>query len=618
MHHSWQQYCRGARRWLVSYDELNRRANQLAHCLIERGVKPRELVGIYAYRGIEVLVAMLAVNKAGGAFVPLDPVNPVDRVRYMIEDSAINHLLADRPCLDTLDFEHQLQVFQLGGQSADEQSLGGYPEHNPNVETHGSDVAYMIYTSGSTGQPKGAMVHHGGAINHIEAEFERFGFADDSGQLSPVSFLQCAASSCDVSVWQFLAPLMCGGKTVVLDEITDVVSMVQLVQQHQIELVELAPVVLQLLVSHVLTLTPAARAMPDLKFIMTTGEPTPVSLVNQWLELYPQVHIMNCYGPTEASDDITWHITREPLPAGTRRVSIGKPLPNLAILILDEQLNLQPLGVPGEICVTGVGVGPGYWNKPDKTAAAFVDNPYCDEAAMPNYAGRLYRTGDLGYYDEQGNIELIGRKDAQIKIRGLRIELGEIESALAALAEVKQAVVLVKHNHRSEKVLCAWLVGDALSKKAMRQLLGRTLPEHMIPTTFTLLDKMPTNSADKIDKFALPEPDFEYSEDYVAPDGSTETTLVEIVAELLQRPVSGISVTSGFFELGGHSLLAVRLISQIEQQLKVKPPLVKIFELGELRALADYIDSEADNVQAQQLFEQLSHNADSDDEQLTI
>ncbi|KZN46677.1 non-ribosomal peptide synthetase, partial [Pseudoalteromonas luteoviolacea] len=602
----------------VDYAALNQRANQLAHWLIEQGVTQGQLVGIFAHRSIDVLCAMLAIMKAGGAFVCLDPVNPDERVTYMIEDSGIDHLIVDPACRARIGMTAQLKLFDIT-QSAS--VLSDMPVDNPQVSVQGSDVAYMIYTSGSTGNPKGAMVHHSGALNHIEAEFAKFDLIDEANSLKQADFLQCAASSCDVSVWQFLAPLMCGGKTVILDEITDVHTMVSLIRQYQIDLVEVAPVVLQLLVSYLERLPELQRQLPGLKYIMTTGEPTPVPLVNKWLNMYPRVPIMNCYGPTEASDDITYEITRAPLPAGTTRVSIGKPLPNLAILILDEELDLMPDGVAGELCVTGIGVGPGYWNNEAKTQASFIPNPYQHEPLMPMYSDRLYRTGDLGYYDENGNIELLGRKDEQIKIRGLRVELGEIEAALEAIEQVQQAVVVVKDNGIGEATLCAYWTGEpgvTMTRKEFRLRLGQTLPEHMIPVSYNQLDKMPTNAADKIDKFALPEPDFTAQQTYVAAQTETEVVVAGMVAALLQLEVEQVSLADSFFELGGHSILSVRLVSEIQQRFGVTVPLGFIFTLSDLRELAAEIDVLRPQQQDSAKFAQLTAESQTDTDELII
>lgn len=574
----------------LSYAQLNARANQLAHYLRKKGLGPGQLVGIYAHRSPEFLTAILAIMKAGGAYAPLDPVNPLERIRYMLEDSSTTILLTETALLEQLSSQMTLEqeIWLLDG---DQGGLTNYSESNPSWCNGSNDLAYMIYTSGSTGQPKGALVHHAGALNHIDAEFDVLGFIDDNGKRLAKNFLQSAASSSDVSVWQFLAPLVCGGQTVILDDMTDTAKLLRLLQHHQVHLIQAAPVVLQLLVDHLAQLPQEQRTLPDLQWMMVIAEAAPVPLINRWLELYPKIPIMNGYGPSEASDDITQYIITEPLPDNTPSIPIGKPLPNLTMYVLDQDLQLQPVGVPGELCVSGVGVGPGYWNKPERTAQSFVLNPYFAQADSEVHGDTIYRTGDLGRWLPDGNLEFMGRLDNQVKVRGFRIELGEVEACLAKLENVGECAVIVRQDPHGQNALAAYLVAkghDVPTVADLREGLQRSLPSYMIPSSFTILDAMPLNAADKIDRKALPAPDFTAGQTNTAPVGQVETKLAEIWAELLQ--MEHVGANANFFDCGGHSLLAAKLIARIRAQWSADVAVKSVFEAQTLSSLARIIE----------------------------
>ncbi|MFT5757209.1 MAG: amino acid adenylation domain-containing protein [Alteromonadaceae bacterium] len=576
----------------VSYRELNQKANRLAHHLRGIGITRNSLVGIFAQRSPEFLVAMLAIMKAGGAYVPLDPMNPKKRIDYMMTDAELCCLLTESQLLNQFtkdnDLKTKMAVICLDSLATEiDQSL----VTNPMVINKADDLAYMIYTSGSTGQPKGALIHHGGALNHIDAEFDVLGFINPDKSLLPANFLQSAASSSDVSVWQFLAPVVSGGCTVILDDMTDMHTLLNLVQRYDVHLIETAPVVLQLLVDHVLTLDAQARELPSLRWLMTIAEATPVGLVNTWFSLYPNIPIMNGFGPSEASDDITYHIIRKPLADSVSNVPIGKPLANLTLYVLSENLQLQAIGVPGEICVSGIGVGLGYWNMPDKTAQSFVDNPFSE--AFSVHGERIYRTGDLGRWSPNGELEFMGRIDNQVKVRGFRVELGEIEASLANIEGVGDVAVLVYQAENGENRLAAYLVLNQAHKKLsvaqIRSFLHESIPDYMIPSSFTFLDSMPLNAADKIDRMSLPAPKMDSAlAAYVAPTTETETLLCEMWQNLLS--VERVGSTDNFFQLGGHSLLAVQLISQLRKSLHIELPLDVLFSSYCLADLAQEVE----------------------------
>jgi amino acid adenylation domain-containing protein len=454
-----------------TYRELNESANRIANLLRRVGVCRDSFVGILDERGPDFLTAMLGTLKAGGAFVSLDPSYPPDRIRYMVVDSQLGVLVTrwsswEKFGID-IQSDHLRSVICFGERNVtnppgfgkirffDAADLQAEESFSPASINESSDLTYMLYTSGSTGTPKGAMVRHDGAVNHIFAEFKELQFHRDT------AFLQSAPSTSDISVWQFLAATLIGGRTVIaeFETVCDPEKLFSLIKAERITLIEFVPVVLKALLDYASTLQRAERALPALEWAMVTGETVPVSLANQWISLYPGVKLVNAYGPTEAADDICQFVLSAPLPVDTLSVPIGKPLANLTLYVLDRNLNLLPVGVPGEICVAGVGVGAGYWRAEEKTRESFVPNPY----DLGGRAPMIYRTGDLGRWLPDGNLEMLGRIDQQVKLRGFRIELGEIESIVAQHPGVREAAVLVREDRPGDRRLVAYVTGKANS-----------------------------------------------------------------------------------------------------------------------------------------------------------
>jgi amino acid adenylation domain-containing protein len=572
----------------LSYLELNKKANQLAHYLRESGVGKNTLVGIYAKRSPEFLISILAIMKAGGAYVPLDPVNPIERIEYMIMDSKVAILISSGELLNNISLDESIQTIELDDGF---EKLADWSDENPVWCNDSQDLAYMIYTSGSTGHPKGALVHHAGALNHIDAEFDVLGFMGDNHQLLPKNFLQSAASSSDISVWQFLAPLMCGGKTVILDDMSNMPKLLNLLQFNNIHLVQTAPVVLQLFIDYLEMLPAQERKLDELEWVMSIGEAAPVPLINHWLKLYPEIPVMNGYGPSEASDDITEYVIREPLPLSTPSIPIGRPLPNLTMYVLDKGLQIQPIGIPGELCVSGIGVGKGYWGNPERTSQSFIPNPFHEYQGVQVHGNTLYKTGDLGRWLPDGTLEYIGRMDSQVKVRGFRVEIGEIEAALAKVEGVGECAVTIRQDKHGSNYLAAYIVdkSEQLDETQLRQELKLLLPEYMIPASFTVMVEMPLNGADKIDRKALPEPTFSTREDFVQPSTPTEQKLSNIWCDLLG--LEKVSASANFFNCGGHSVLTVKLLTRITQHFDCNLSVRDIFEVNTLACLARLIDS---------------------------
>ncbi|MGL4623010.1 MAG: amino acid adenylation domain-containing protein [Chroococcidiopsis sp.] len=599
----------------LTYQELNIKANKLATLLRKLGVKKGDFVGIFQARNCNFLISILAILKAGGAYVPLDCTYPPARIKYMLNNSEVKILLsqsallsmfADRLedyrylkhiiCLDTSNsIQKEIANINLYSQEDIEQN------NSENIEQmdRGSDRAYMIYTSGSTGLPKGAIVRHDGAINHIYAQFDALELQEG------FSFLQSAPASSDISVWQFLAPILTGGKTVIADKetICSPEHLFNLIKQEKLTLVELVPVVLGSLLDYISQLSTQERLLSDLQCMMITGEYMSVELVNRWLSLYPTIKVANAYGPTEAADDITQFITTKPLPANRRTVPIGKPLANLNVYILDSQMQLQPIGFPGEICVSGIGVGDGYWKNEKKSNLSFVPNSITSSgiSLSGNNHDAIYKTGDLGRWLPDGNIEFLGRIDHQVKLRGFRIELGEIEALLTQHFSVRSTVVVVREDIPGDKRLIAYIVpnldqpqqGNITSElpTTLRNFLKEKLPDPSIPSAFVLLEALPLTPSGKVDRRSLPAPDSSHrnrEQNYIVPRTHVEEVIAGVWTQVLKS--DRISINDNFFEQGGHSLLATQLISRLRNIFQIELPLRYVFEFPTVEGLAQAVE----------------------------
>ncbi|MBE9167119.1 amino acid adenylation domain-containing protein [Pleurocapsales cyanobacterium LEGE 06147] len=594
----------------LTYRELNARANQIARLLQSLDLQPGEFVSIWQERSANFAIAILAVLKAGGVYVPIDRSYPPERIAYILAHSESKILLSDRLCLENsasilencpqLNYIVSVDNCDRNTKAAIAQTFKIYtPQDFQNLSTAnleldltGVEPAYTIYTSGSTGLPKGVTIRHGGAINHLYAQYDALELTEN------LTFLQSAPASSDISVWQFLAPILIGGKTVIVntETVCDPSKLFQLIQQSKITLVELVPVVLRGLLDYLSGLSPQARQLPSLQWMMVTGEAVSVDLVNDWLKLYPNIAVVNAYGPSEASDDITQEIIEHPLPTTQRTVSIGKSLANLNLYILDRHLQLVPIGVAGEICVSGYGVGIGYWRNEEKSEASFIPNPF-PETANPlpgTEVDLLYKTGDLGRWLPDGRIEYLGRIDNQVKIRGFRLELGEIEAVIAKYPAIKDCVVSDRHDSLGDKRLVAYFIWERsqnLDIQELRNFLKQKLPEYMIPSAFLELEAFPLTPNGKIDRNSLPIPDSYTTTDkesYIAPRNYKEEKIANIWQEVLNLKQVGIH--DNFFELGGHSLLATQVISKIRQSLSVELPLRCLFETPTVAQLANQLE----------------------------
>jgi len=535
-----------------SYAEVNGNANRLAHYLREGGVGPESIVGICMERSFEMVEAMLAILKAGGAYLPLDPGYPDERLHYMIEDSGAQAVVTQRELAD------RLQKSACKVVVPDSSQMQSYKNENPDRMGGPEKLAYLIYTSGSTGKPKGTMLAQRGAINLASEQKKAFSIDTHS------RILQFASLSFDAATWEMLMALM-NGATLHLVE-RDVLAsgdlLVKTLAEQKITTITLPP--------SVLAVWPEDARLPDLKTIITAGEKCPAELVKKW---QPGRQFVNAYGPTETTVCASIYETSA---QEENDPPIGKNLGNFELYVLDGNLELLPIGVPGELCVGGVGLSRGYLKRPALSAEKFIPNPFSEKEGA-----RLYRTGDLVRRLADGNIEFLGRIDQQVKLRGFRIELGEIENAIRdKVPQIKDVLVMVRGEKESEKKLTAYIVaGNELDVPALRSNLGKVLPDYMIPAAFVQLDKMPLTPNGKIDRKALPEPGHDRSQlsrEFVAPRNDYEKTVAAIIGELLN--IERVGVHDNFFELGGHSLLATKFVSRVRDELGVELPLRALFE----------------------------------------
>ncbi|MGZ4107990.1 MAG: non-ribosomal peptide synthetase, partial [Tumebacillaceae bacterium] len=545
----------------LTYGELNAKANQLARYLRDKGVVPEQMVGLMVNRSAEMIIAILAVLKAGGAYLPIDPDYPSERILYMLEDCEVKFLLTQQALVDAVPAACTGEVIAIDAADV----YHGDGSNLPCVNKV-TDLAYIIYTSGSTGKPKGVMIEHKGLCN-MQSVFREQLHLNEQDRI-----LQFATLSFDSSV---LDIFMCffSGATLVIptkDIIASYAAFEQFMTEQEVTALCLQP-------SYAVNLNP--DHLPKLKKMITGGAASSVEIYNKWASRVPYY---NAYGPTENTILATiWHDSR--YDKERTAIPIGRPLFNNGIYIVDGDNNLQPIGVPGELCVTGIDLARGYFNRPEQTAEKFVPSPFAPGEVM-------YRTGDLARWMPDGNIEFHGRLDDQVKIRGFRIELGEIEARMLEHDAVLEVLLTVVEESDGDKLLCAYYTTSGeITEQELRTYLGDRLPAFMVPTYLMQLDEMPMTPNKKIDRKALPHPKTRFDQEATVAQPTTETEkqLAELWAELLD--VKEIGVEGDFFALGGHSLRAAKLAAQVQERFEVKLPLAMIFQYPTLGQLAAYI-----------------------------
>ncbi len=537
----------------LTYAELDRRSNQLAHALRKRGVGPDVLVGVCLDRSLELVIALHAVLKAGGAYVPLDPEYPRDRLAFMVEDARVPVLLTQAHVEAALP-PHGAQVLRL---DTGWDEIAKEPESRLERGDLGlHHLAYVIYTSGSTGRPKGAMNEHRGVLNRLQwmQSAHHLGADDRVLQKTPFSF--------DVSVWEFFWPLMFGARLVVAkpEGHKDPAYLADLIEGAGISTIHFVPSMLKVFTDE-LGRDPARLRCRSLRRVFASGEALLPAMVDAFAARLPRAALHNLYGPTEAAVDVTaWECK-----PGSAIVPIGKPIDNVRIYLLDERREPVPVGVRGELYIGGVQVARGYLNRVELTADRFVADPFVPEDGYP-----LYRTGDVARWLPNGEIEYLGRVDHQVKIRGFRIELGEIEAALAEHPATREVVVVAREDRPGEKRLVAYLAcveGPAPTVGELRSFLEDTLPDYMIPAAFIVLAELPLTSSGKIDRKALPAPDqgdkLDTGEAFVAPRSDVEAELCRIWGGVLR--LEQVGVHDNFFEIGGDSILSIQIVARAQQ-----------------------------------------------------
>jgi amino acid adenylation domain-containing protein len=580
----------------LTYRELNERANRLARILAREGVGPEKVVALLSERRIELLVAILGVFKAGGAYLPLDPHHPPARIRQLVEQSRPALILASDALAADLErtistFDPEARPRTLGLNPGSDQEVGAEnlpPLAGPN------NLAYVIYTSGSTGAPKGAMVEQVGMINHLYAKLAELRLGEND------VVAQTASQCFDISVWQFLAALLVGGRVQIFDDdlTHDPSALLRQIERESVTVVEVVPSLLRAMLEGATVGEAAVHGLAALRCMMVTGEALPPELASWWLRIYPRVPMLNAYGPTECSDDVTHKVITTPPAEGAPRVPIGKPISNMRMYTLDEVGSPAPIGVAGELHVGGIGVGRGYLDDPSRTAQSFVPDPFSGRPGE-----RLYKTGDSVRYRSDGDLEFLGRIDEQVKIRGFRIELGEIEAALAQHPNVKQAVVIAREDGLGDKRLLAYVVpaepggeaqsaGHAVSVPQLQNYLREKLPEYMTPGTFVLLDSLPQTRNGKIDRRALSEVAPAEPEREIAYQPA-RTHTEEVLSGFWKQSLGGgrFGVREKFFDVGGDSLKLVRVFRLLNERYPDTVTVIDMFKYNTIEALATYIDA---------------------------
>ncbi|MCB0192755.1 MAG: amino acid adenylation domain-containing protein [Anaerolineae bacterium] len=557
----------------LTYQDLNQRANQLAHYLKKQGVGAETLVGICMERSLEMVVGLMGILKAGGGYVPLDPTYPKERLAFIAEDAQVSILLSQSKLLGSLP-PTKAQIIDL---EADWGHILQESAQNPNNAVKGDNVVYVMYTSGSTGKPKGVVVLHRGVCNYLLWRKSYFPLDATDRVLQKTSF-----SFVD-SVWELYEPLMVGAQLIMAepDRHYDPSYLVKFIIEQKITAADFIPSLLQLFLEE-----PNVAQCTSLRRVTTGSETVTVDLQSQFYAKL-KANLYNLYGPTEASIASTcW-----PCQAGDdkRSVPIGRPIANTQIYLLDKYLQPVPLGIPGEVHIGGIGLARGYLNRPEMTAEKFISNPFSDDPEA-----RLYKTGDLARYLVDGDLEFLGRIDHQVKIRGYRIELGEIEAFLRQHGAVQKAVALVREDRPGDKRLVAYVVPEAkqaVEVSQLRHYLQQKLPDYMVPSAFVSLDALPLTPNGKVDRRALPAPDAtrpELAETFVAPEGPVEEKLAEMWQQVLG--LKKVGVHDNFFELGGHSLIAARLFSKIQREFGRQLPLATLFQAPTIAQISTFIE----------------------------
>jgi amino acid adenylation domain-containing protein len=557
-----------------TYEELNGRANRVARALLARGLAREGVVAVVTERNLDWIAAVLAIFKAGGAYLPIEPHFPADRIAKTLSRAGCRLLLTERGSTATLD----RALDSLSGVQAlfiDAACVDSHADSDLGLAVAPDQLAYIYFTSGSTGEPKGAMCEHAGMLNHMYAKIGdlEIGTGTVVAQTAPQCF--------DISLWQLASALLVGGRTLLIEQetILDAERFVRKLVDGRVNVVQVVPSYLEIVLSH---LAQHPLALPDLRYVLVTGEALKKALAERWFAAQPAIKLVNAYGLTETSDDTNHEVMR--IVPQRERVPLGRPIHNVHVYIVDEHLSLVPIGAPGEIVFSGVCVGRGYVNDPERTRRAFMTDPH-----RPGH--RLYRSGDYGRWLPEGKLEFLGRRDSQVKISGFRIEIGEVENALLRVPGIRDGAVVVAERGDHSKRLVAFYSNDRpLEANVLRDQLSESLPEYMVPSAFHWRRKLPLTDNGKIDRRALTAlaGDLDVGEhDRDGPRTSTEHWLAAAWAQVLGIPKDQIGRRDQFFDLGGTSLSALRLAIALDRTVSFKD-LTDHPILADLAALVDH------------------------------
>ena len=574
----------------LTYETLNKQANQLAHYLLQNGLQSGQFVGVCAERSSGMLVSLLAVLKAGGIYLPLDPNYPADRLNYMLEDSGADFLITQEKFVSTISTDRRNVVLLDGHREKIE--VG--ESTNPKMKLNGDDPAYIIYTSGSTGKPKGVIVQHQAIADHCADMRDYYALTADD------NVLQFAALNFDASLEQILPPLITGATVVMREEeIWPPADFHRKVEEYELTVIN-PPTAYWAQLAEEWAAHPERVPNNRIRLVIVGGDRMRSDALEKWRHTaMKEVPLLNAYGPTETV--ITASTYEIPPDFDAPSLPIGRQRANREFYVVDRHLKPVPLGIPGELLIGGSALARGYHNRPDLTGERFIANPFGK--------GRVYRTGDLVKWNADGQLEFLGRVDQQVKIRGFRIELGEIESLLQSHKAVKEAVVAAKEDEEGEKKLVAYYVaaGDsAPTAQELRDFLKKELPDYMVPAIYMPLDTMPLSPAGKINRNALPEPESlraQIQTEYVAPRTPSEEKLAEMVKEVLK--IEKVGVFDNFFELGGHSMMATQVVSRIRDEFDVELSLRTLFENPTIDGIARAITEEQAAMQDEEELEKM-------------
>ncbi|MEV4603460.1 amino acid adenylation domain-containing protein [Amycolatopsis sp. NPDC049253] len=578
-----------------TYRELNERANRLARALLARGLRRESVVAVVTERNLGWLAAVLAVFKAGGVYLPIEPHFPPERIAKTLRRAACELVLTERGSSGTLD--HALALLPGAVRLHVEAACAEHRSATDlGIDVTPRQLAYIYFTSGSTGEPKGAMCEHAGMLNHLHAKIDDLGITE--GQVVAQTAPQCF----DISLWQLLAPLLVGGRTLIVEQevILDAERFVDRIAQGRVAVAQVVPSYLEALLSFVES---HPRPLPDLRCVSATGEALKKELVQRWFAAYPDVKLVNAYGLTETSDDTNHEVMDRPPDTGL--VPLGRPVNNVHVYVVDEHLQPVPLGAPGEIVFSGVCVGRGYVNDLARTRAAFLPDPH-------RLGERLYRSGDRGRWLPGGRLEFLGRRDSQVKISGFRIEVGEVENALLRVPGVGDgAVVVAERDGQGKHLVAFYSAAEALPADALHGRLGSSLPGYMVPSAFHWREQLPLTANGKIDKKALTALAAELEgaeEEHDAPATPAEQRLAAAWAGVLGLALEKIGRRDHFFDRGGTSLSAVKLAVALDRA-------VSLAEITRHPVLADQaalLDERADD-EAGRLLQPLTEPAGEPD-----